>query len=270
MMKVTLGSLAAALCLALTGPAAFAGDPIEPDSTHYWTWTIEQPLAITAIVQVRDQFTQTFRPLDFLVQRRLLNPAIKRHNNQLYVPGDTTLHLTWWDVRPTYRVNEPILFYDQFYPTGAPTVVDTLAFMLVPASKTRPGVPPLPPPPPGAATHYLCYRILAPPPNVTVTLADQFRTAEVTVLEARYFCAPCFKQHGAATYPPADDRTHLVLYRVVNPFTIFPVLLWDQFAQRQTFVFQTPDEYLVVPALKEHIPTPTRQSSWGRLKSLYR
>ena len=262
---VFLGCLAAALCLALTGPVAY-GQAV-PDSTHYWTWSLVDPIFIPDFVEAYDQFFPNFRPLQNLQLRRLLNPVVKFHGPVPTPIEDPNLHHTWYDVRPPYLVDQQVRIFDQFYPNGFVTRVDTLAFMLVPALKdtVQPPSQPIPP-----ANHYLCYRIAIPSPGVSVGLQDQFRAdPNVFVYSAEYLCAPCWKRHNGVVYPPRDE-THLVFYEVNDPFPQRFPYIRDQFINGRFLVRQELKEYLVVPARKEHISTDSKNSSWGRLKSIYR
>jgi hypothetical protein len=271
MMKATLCFLtAAALCLFL-GPAAHAQGPMVPDSTHYWTWSLVDPIFIPDQPEARDQFIQQYRILFNLRLHRLLNPVTKYHASGVATPiRDSTLHYTWYEVQPPFPANQTVEIHDQFYPNGFTTRVDTLGFMLVPARKDTLQPPQQPTPPPGAANHYLCWRIEAPSPNTYVGLEDQFRRdPQVFVYEAEWLCNPCWKRHLGVEYPPRDE-THLILYRIVDPYQNKFPYLHDQFVNGRFLVHQTEREYLLVPATKKEVITPTQQSSWGRLKALYR
>jgi hypothetical protein len=268
--KVVIRCLAAAFLLMFAGSVAHSQVGVPIDTTHYWTWTVGPriPNQTPGPVQVRDQFLPGV-PIQVDTLSRLLNPVFKFHEGRVHGVRNPELHYTWWDVRPPYRPNQTVVYYDQFYPQGAVVNVDTLAFLLTPASKRL--QQPVPPPPQGE-NHYLCYRIFGPSPNVPVGLQDQFRTGTVDVQRAEYLCAPCEKQHGPVIYPPRDS-THLIFYWVQNPHPVRDVFLNDQFLVNFTPpvpVFQTPFEYLVVPARKTHISTPTKRSTWGRMKSLHR
>jgi hypothetical protein len=269
-----LASLAVAVALVAGGPAAQADVPAQLDANHYWSWTLPDPIYVPDQILVWDQFIREPSPLFELRLERLLNPATKRHDAWVYPIVDSTLHLTWYDVQPKYPVEQEVVIYDQFYPDGFTSVVGDLAFMLVPASKDTLVSPP-PPPAPGEATHYLCYRFMVPPPGIPVGLEDQFRrTPGVPVGEGKFLCVPCWKRHLELEYPPRDRHTHYVVYEVSDPYPLFHFpMVWDQFLLGQWPVYQTPSEWLFVPAVK--IPTSVgekgrTESSWGALKQIYR
>jgi hypothetical protein len=266
--KVLSRCLAAALFIVLTGSIAHSQPATPIDSlSHWWTWSMTTPYPNPSPlpVQVRDQFFGGPILVDTL--ERLLNPVYKIHGTQTFPPRNPELHYTWWRVRPPVRVDQTVVYYDQFFPQGQTVTVDTLAFLLTPASKRL--QPPVPPPPPGE-NHYLCYRIFGIRPSATVGLQDQFRATQAPVLYPNYLCAPCYKQHGTAQYPPRDS-THLIFYEVNNPFPPRLPYIDDQFLEPHAIeVFQRPIEFLVTPARKQHISTPTKTSTWGRMKTLYR
>jgi len=101
-----------------------------------------------------------------------------------------------------------------------------------------------------------------------VALFDQFETAQVMVLEGKYFCNPVEKIDAGHNYPIIDARAHLACYHVENPdLQNWPVYLLDQFVTLNTNVYF--NDCLCVPALKEHT-VKAETSTWGRIKSLYR
>jgi hypothetical protein len=258
---------------ALAPPAQAQFQPAVPDSTHYWSWSLGAPYPIPDQVAFHDQFFPNYMPLTNLVFRRLLNPVVKYRSTEVTPVRNPLLHYTWYDVQPPYRANRLVTIYDQFFPQGFTANVDSAAFLLVPASKvpSASGQPPPPPPPPGEANHYMCYHISPQPmPNVVVGLSDEFRSDQnVPIYEADFLCTPCWKLHNGVQWPTKDDITHLVLYRVIDPFNPVAASMADQFLQMTVQLYQTDTEYLALPAIKQLV-TGTKNESWGRLKMLYR
>jgi len=64
--------------------------------------------------------------------------------------------------------------------------------------------------------------------------------------------------------------THLALYPIQPLSDTFIPFIQDQFVQTQRIVRQFPVEYLMVPSLKNPIPTAAKKSTWGQIKTLYR
>lgn len=256
--------LAAAVGILVFGQPAIAQVPLDP--THYWTYHLLNPAVESQTFEVRDQFFTSYRPLVTMRLERLLNPAWKLHDGVLYAPRDSTAHLDWWTVPPE-PVNRMVKVSNQFGQDQMLQVVG-LEFMLVPSRKTEtPTTDPLP----RTINHYLCYKVIGAGPGVDVILRDQFHSQGQMVASATYLCNPCWKRHMGQEYPPVDD-THLVLYRLEIPqFEAPPRFLRDQFIEIWNSPFvQIPDEYLATPSTKEDVPTPTEESSWGRLKTIFR
>jgi hypothetical protein len=250
--------------------SASAQQPAVPDSTHYWSWSLQGPYPIPDQVMFHDQFFPGYMPLQNLFLRRVLNPVIKYRGTEVTPVPNPMLHYTWYDVQPHYPVNQRVVLFDQFYPGGYAVNVDSLAFLLSPASKD-PHQPPPPPPPPGAANHYACYHITPQPiANAVVGLKDEFRfDPQVPIYEADFLCTPCWKLHNSVQWPTHDDITHLVLYRVIDPFPTVNAFVVDQFVNLPFPLMQTDTEYLAVPAVKQLV-TGTKSGTWGKLKMLYR
>jgi hypothetical protein len=145
--------------------------------------------------------------------------------------------------------------------------VDRLDFLLAPAWKNQPS--PIPGGP--IANHYQCYRANAfTPPTQTYIFHDEWRQDFLPVGPLEYLCVPCWKAHQGRIYAPVDTVTHLAVYRIPPISDYFFPYLQDQFVQAQRLVRQYPVEYLLVPSLKNPIPTGTKKSTWGKLKTMYR
>ncbi len=239
--------------------------PAQIDPTHYWTYHLTGPLDQPITFEARDQFYTEYRPLVTTRLERLLNPAWKYHMGQEFPPRDSTAHMTWWDL-PDEPFTRSVLVDNQFG-SGQPLEVEYLDFLLLPARKTQ---NPESPPPPTDINHFLCYRVVGPSPGVDVRLRDQFHEQGQLVSSATYLCNPCWKRHQGVEYAPVDS-THLVLYRLEVPNWQAPTyFLKDQFTNWASSFLQVPDEYLAVPSVKHDVPTPTKNTTWGRVKMTFR
>ena len=248
-------AVVAALVLVHPNVHAQAGAPI--DSTHFWTYTIMNPVGGPFPVIVRDQFLPD-TPIEVWRPVKLVN-WVQKNNSPV---RDTLNHFVWWDVQPKIPVGRIVEIDNQFgkYIIG----VDQLDFMLVPAWKNeaRPTHPEL--------SHYLCYRAQGPGPNIPFSLHDEWRFDVRPVFELRYLCNPCQKIHQGQVFPPIDLNTHLAVYQLpVNSEQFYPPV-FDQFGQMQYVVSQRTPEWLFVPSQKREVPTDSKRQSWGRIKTLYR
>lgn len=260
-ISLLLRSLVIAGALAISSGAAFAQHaPPGINPTHYWTYKVLTTVQIPEPVFAADQFYPAGVPLTVNRLDRLVNWVSK--NGSPVLP-DTFLHYTWWNVLPKVPTPRAVRVINQF---GAYDVnVQYLDFMLVPAWKNR-EQPLLP-----EANHYLCYRTVGfPPPPFPVTLLDEWRQDIQQPLEMEYLCNPCMKEHAGSVFPPVDTLTHMALFRIQPLSDQFLPLVADQFFAGVVPVQQTPYEYLLVPSQKIDVATPTRNSSWGRLKTIYR
>src|SRR5258705_4016152 len=104
--------------------------------------------------------------------------------------------------------------------------------------------------------------------NQRVMLIDQFGNVQVVVLGAKYFCNPVEKNDRGAVYPIIDRIAHLACYQVDNRAPdINNIITDDQFGFWKTTI--QGNDCLCVPA-RTDVPVPTKQTTWGRIKSLYR
>jgi hypothetical protein len=119
------------------------------------------------------------------------------------------------------------------------------------------------------ANHYKCYNCEGAAPNATVVLKDQFIERTAIVGPPIWLCNPTKKTVvGGPTYDMVDPDQHLVCYQIPGEVTDFSAAVTDQFvpgSQLRLIDYR----YLCVPSTK-HDPTQTEQSTWGRLKTLYR
>ena len=235
------------------------GAPFDP--THYWTYTNYDSLVFPEPIFVRDQFFRQGIPVTVDRMNRLLNWV---HKNNSAVP-DTFLHYAWWNIREKVPVNRAVIVTNQF---GSHTVqVLNLEFLLAPAAKNnQPTFGNIP-----IANHYLCYRADGfPGPAADFDFRDEWRVDIQRPQDMEYLCTPCSKQHLGLFFAPTDTITHLAAYPITPQSGNFVPYVNDQFAARQLFVTQVPNEYLFVPSEKVEPPTDAKRSTWGRIKRLYR
>jgi hypothetical protein len=261
MVRFKRGALGIGLVvLTLLSAAVVLAQPGLPPENHYKTYLVTPPVPIVRPIILSDQFGSL--TVEDLTLDRFSNPTQKILSDGTVFPIlYPDLHRTWWRMQVPQPVRT-IVGTDQFgvYPWELKDAV----YLLNPALKDDPSgtEPPI-------GNHYLCYEALAAPLiQIPVTLADQFITEQVVVLEGKYFCNPVEKIDAGRTYPIVDYIVHLACYRVNNPsLQNWPVYILDQFVTLNTQVYF--NDCLCVPALKEH-PVPTERSTWGRVKSLYR
>lgn len=264
-MTQALGGAFALTLLTLSWPASHALAQTLPVENHYLIYNLRTPVDISKTVELRDQFTKiTVTNLRF---DRFATPAEKFHNGVNYPMVDPSIHQDWW------RINSPqpirtVIVIDQF--GSSQWQVQHASYLLLPSLKNQPGPgTPLP-----TWNHYLCYDVVPPGlfVNQPVVLIDQFGTAQVQVLTARFLCNPVekrvFTATGTVTYPIIDATAHLACYDVSGPgFPPTPITAYDQFGFWQVQI-QEP-RCMCVPALKDH-PVRTERTTWGQIKALYR
>jgi len=251
-----------AACLVLARPNAYAqNDPPGVNRTHYWTYHLIDPIYQPDQINTQDQFWPAFMPNQTDSLLRLVNWVYKNNS----VVQDTFIHYTWWNLVNKYPVNKFFKVTNQF---GSNNVfVDRLEFLLTPAWKNVQN------PVPGGpfANHYQCYRAQGfPPPTQAFLFRDEWRQDFLPVGPLEYLCAPCVKEHHGQIFAPPDTVTHLALFRIQPQSDVFFPYIQDQFLQIVRPVRQQPIEYLLVPSLKEPPATPTKKSTWGQVKTLYR
>ena len=257
--RLLIPCLIVAASLNLAAPIAHAQvGTAKIDSTHYWTYKLHQPIYRPDQVVAKDQFfpfgTQVY--IDSLTH--LVNWVYKNNSTV----RDTFIHYTWWNIINKQPVNKPVVVSNQFGSFNS--IVENLEFMLVPAWKNQPqpGFP--------FANHYLCYRARGPSPNRDYFLHDEWRNDVQLPYPMEFLCAPCLKSHQGQVFPPVDTLTHLAVYPIFPTSDLFFPFILDQFIGGNFLVQQSPIEYLLVPSTKTEISTPTRRSSWGKLKMLYK
>jgi hypothetical protein len=259
MKLLRLLALTVLVSLAVFGPAYGQTNPTPIDTTHYWTYKLVQPEFRPSEVLARDQFLTFDTPVYLDSLTRLVNWVIKNES----AVRDTFIHYTWWNIRNKLPVAKHVQVTNQF--GSFPVDVQNLEFLLVPAWKNQPQ--PVPP----YANHYLCYRAIGfPPPALSVHLRDEWRNDFQNPGPLEFLCVPCWKNHNGQIFAPVDTVNHLALYPITPVSELFYPFVQDQFREGPTPVRQTPIEYLLVPSLKREEPTKTQNTTWGKVKVLYR
>jgi len=252
-------SLAIALSLVSTRNASAQTDPPGVDRTHYWTYHLENPVLHFDNAAVRDQFFLGYVSIQVDSLARLVNWVMKDNSPV----RDTILHYTWWNINTKLPNRASAILRNQF--GNFPIDIGDLDFMLVPATKNYPA------PAPPQANHYLCYHAQGPaPPPIGHDLRDEWRVDYQSVGPLQFICVPCWKQHHGIVFPPVDTLTHLAVYAIQPASERFAASLQDQFFPNYNLALQDGDEYLMVPSIKELIPTDVKRSTWGRIKQIYR
>jgi hypothetical protein len=266
-MRITrsAGVLVLALALiALGANMAFA--QALPAENHYKVYNAVRNNAFRPVT-LSDQFG-SFDVRDQLTFDRFSTPAEKiLPDGTDYPIINPVVHMDWWSFRqPVSQPARSVIVTDQFGITQ--WVLGNAVYLLTPSLKNvQPDSTGGPRPP--VWNHYVCYDVLKGPlVNKPVTLVDQFGNVQVVVLAARYFCNPAQKLDGGVTYPIVDNNAHLAVYTVQNSQPdVYNILTIDQFGFWKTSINR--NDLLCVPALKNY-PVPTRPTTWGRIKSLYR
>lgn len=225
----------------------------EPD--HYLSYDVQAAPHSPVRVTLRDQF---IGPKDFIVEKpiKLLNPTLKRHNNQVFEIKYPKLHYTSYQLKPLEDVviNSTVLVFNQFgqfifnefRPSRllAPTRKILTPLSGNPAEDLKPRHTLL-------ADHYLCYDVL--PQTVTTQfgyLRDQFRARTFENLIVRRLCNPVAKRHANRDFDIIhnNETNHLLCFELPKKRILKFASLVDQFGAKGA-VFLNDDE-LCVPSIK--------------------
>lgn len=231
----------------------FAGSTelFEPD--HYISYDIQTARSQRHHIKLRDQFIDWTA---FAVGKpiKLLNPTLKRHNNQVFEIKNPALHYTGYELEYAHdiHISANVLvvnqfgsfFLDEFRPDRLLTPAQKRH--LTPLATDNEAI---------IADHYLCYEI--PPFEVTTEfgfLKDQFRSKEFQNLVARRFCNPAAKLHNDKVYDIVNDvsSNHLMCFEMDKERIHHIVDLLDQFGIKKAFVHR--DDELCVPSYKIELP----------------
>ena len=258
-ISTTASRLALAFALVVFTATTALSQPL-PSENHY---KVYNSTAFTRIdsLNLRDQFGKMV--VNDLVFDKFATPTEKiLSDGTVYPILRPDIHMDWWRIQVP-QPTRTIIVTDQFGQKA--WEVGNAAYLLLPALKYVPVGTPAP-----TYNHYLCYEVVAGPIySIPLTLIDQFGTAPVLLLSAKYFCNPVEKTTGdGQVFPILDFNAHLAVYSVensiVDPRSVTTV---DQFGYWQTQIFE--NILMCAPALKDY-DLPTERSTWGRIKSLYR
>jgi len=217
--------------------------------------------SVTGPIILEDQFGESQHT--FAVLEKFANPVDKSFGtgppSGIY---DPLFHQTWWAIDDP-QVSRTVVVENQF---GSETwVTGDGRYLVLPATKNQspPG-----PPPQDRINHYKCYDATGPTrTDIAVGLVDQFLITPETVREPRYICNPVKKQIDGQVTDIVDPDTHLACYSISTDNVLTTILVADQFGLWG--LIDLTSELLCLPSTKK-IPTPTEESSWGELKSIYR
>jgi hypothetical protein len=252
--------LFSALLFAIAALAGAAEAQVNPLWDHYKVYEVNPKLPGPPAVLLRDQFTQTTRQVLFL--DHFMNPVEKTHlsTGENFPIHNPMLHYSWWRINDV-PFDATIVFNNQF--GGGSLHIGPSQYLLNPSLKNQ-TAPPLP-----IENHYQCYACQGQPVAIPLRLTDQFDVWQVNQLIPRYFCTPTEKQvPGQAPNPIIDPEQNYICYQFTPPDPqLFPASFRDQFIQAG--IELQPGHMLCVPTDKLQV-TDARQSTWGRLKQIYR
>lgn len=252
-------ALAFAAAVMLVGAPVNAQPGIDPNWDHYRGYDIAPNPVIYMDVMLEDQFG--IWQYHMLKLKRFSNPDKKTHGADVFPINNPRLHYTWWLLEPEPFDMPQVQVENQFGPQML-HVFGHEPYLLAPTVKNEPGPPP-------AANHYKCYPCQGAAPGAQVVLEDQFGSRTAVVGEPMWLCNPARKTiAGAQPYDMVDPDQHYVIYDIGPAFLTAQAFITDQFVE-ELAIEVTVNRFLHVPSLKFH-PTPTRQSTWGRVKTLYR
>jgi hypothetical protein len=231
---------------------SFTGFAFDPD--HYISYDIKTTSSTSHKIRLKDQFIDwtNFRVRNAI---KLLNPTLKRHNNQVFEIKNPRLHYTAYklDYRQAITINKHVEVTNQFGTFKLETFRPDR--LLTPSLKRNLSLLASQEARPPQADHYLCYEI----PPVTITtdfgfLRDQFRrrSFENTLIATR-FCNPVAKIHDNRTYPILndDEANHLMCFQLERERLFRIVAILNQFGVKKALV--TRDDELCVPSVKRDV-----------------
>ena len=265
-MRISIwrGALALALVVSLAATAAFAQSL--PAENHYKVYSNFTSVTIAHPVLLTDQFG-SMNVVDLKLER-FSTPAAKiLDDGTVYPMINPDIHMDWWRIDGPAQPARTVIGTDQF--GQAVWTLGNAHYLLLPSLKNTPPPDPKIGPFPPTWNHYLCYDALAGPlVGVHVTLVDQFGNLQAVVLQAKYFCNPVAKNENGKITPIVDPSAHLACYQLDNAYPGSQAIsALDQFGYWHVQIDRS--DCLCVPALKDY-PVPTKQSTWGRVKALYR
>lgn len=234
------------IMLALT--ALFSGSALA-QVDHFRCYVVPAAPTLAVNVQLQDQFDSpsgTFENITSLTAEHFCNPVQKTVNGVVTPIVNVNHHLTMYRINPQSTINRMVVVHNQF---GQQTLsVAAPEILAVPTGKS---IPPTPPPSPSTdLDHYKCYAASGPSlVNVTATLADQFRTDVVHVIQPVRFCNPVEKIHNGVTTHILNPTIHLVCYSTTIVTSRNTINTKNQFVTTSGMTVQNPD-LLCAPSTK--------------------
>jgi len=246
--------LLALLLVSLSVPGNRAGAQW-PEENHYKVYTLLEQYLHTGVIGLSDQFgTYT---VDVLVHDKFANPT-EKNGEPIVFPE---VHQTWWRIDPPIPTPGWDVEVENQFGTFNWRVREA-EYLVLPAQKNEPG--PLP-----EHNHYLGYRVEGDALGVPVVLVDQFGTVSAVVTYPELLLTPVEKSVPGAIFPIIDPDAHLAVYRIDPPQVYQTTFVaFDQFGQWPNVANE--HIWLCVPSWKRVITTPTEESTWGEIKSLFR
>lgn len=225
---------------------------------HYMTYQVP-PITLAVTLVLSDQFGESQHSA--LVLERFSIPANKNDEGIIDPRG----HLSWWRLLDgTKSPFRRVIVRNQFgeFELG----VKDAAYLLAPALKN----PTADEPPIDGKDHYKCYDVEGSALDRNFTLNDQFQQGSGVVHIPLYLCNPVKKTHleDGTTFHVVKPTEHLVCYELSYPSTGGLGLTFrDQFLLAQISLDVV--DILCVPSEKDEV-VQVEDSSWGKMKSLYR
>ena len=241
--------------------AVFAPGPTHAQTPqvidHYLIYQVMQPYTVSpGHVQLIDQFG-AYDPDTLFSMVAFGNPVDKNGEGIL----DPMAHLSVYRF-PTISTDAFGIGVTDQFGYNYWRVKDAI-MLLLPALKDQPGEPPL-------KDHYLCYQVIdGPTLDIGVHLTDQWGSGTHVLGQAILWCNPVEKIVDGFPFPIVNPNHHLAVYELVNlaDMPLTPFYFVDQFFHDNNEAFLP--WVLAVPAQKE-FPVPVEESTWGRIKALYR
>jgi len=223
---------------------------------HFETYLVTAEITSGAGVTLEDQFGISEHIVNRLEQFAI---PVQKNDEPL---DNTTSHLSFWTITdPTFIAREVVV--DNQFGEQSLKVFDGI-YLAAPALKNDEGRTELP----TDLSHFKCYKVQGVAPGNKVTITGQFGTHTTTVLQPGLLCVPAKKTTDkGVVYPVVNPMEHLLCYKIEVVGTGQTVLIRDQFSTSQTPLSFM--DLLCVPSMKNP-PVPTEQSSWGKMKSIYR
>jgi len=194
-----------------------------------------------ADVTLRGQFDKRPQRMQLRLLDFFANP-VSKNREPLY---DRNAHLTWYrGVQPAEPIRHAVIENQlgQFeIRTG------TGYGLLVPTQKIEEGSAF-----PKELDHFKVYRLaeVIQPPNIALSLRDQFGSDEVKLNYPLYFAVPVVKRYGEKTCDIQNERAHLLIFSITNKELAKTIKVRNQFT-RSTSLRVVRSLMLGVPSVKQ-------------------